>query len=89
MTPTSGEPQCTASRGVLTVRDGNVTFAPDEGTWVLTGKAGPSTLEASKSRNTSDKKLYETKLEAHWTPTNVAGTYTTPRCTFHVELSSF
>lgn len=87
VTPTADAAQCPASRGVLVLRDGEVLFAPDEGTWVLNGSAGPATLEASQSRITPDHKAYDTKLQARWTDSAVQGTYTTPRCTYHVALS--
>ncbi len=64
-----------------------VMFAPDEGTWVLSGSAGPATLEASQSRDNADHRRYETKLEATWTEAYVHGTYVTPRCNYRVELS--
>ena len=64
-----------------------MTFAPNEGTWLLTGKATPDgALEAEYTRENSDKTAYDTRLIARWTPDAVTGTYTTPRCTFHVAL---
>ncbi len=70
------------------MREGAVTFAPDEGTWLLTGTSTPDGhLQAEHSRRTSEaKRLYETKLEARWTEDAVNGTYTTPRCSYQVAL---
>lgn len=87
VTPTQPSNLCAPGRGVLVMREGKVSFAPDEGTWVLTGTATPGSLEASRSRVTPEHKSYDTKLEARWTEAEVNGTYTTPRCTYRVALS--
>jgi hypothetical protein len=86
--PKIAGPVCVQTRGVLQIRDNLVSFEPNEGTWTLQGEAKPDgTLYADKSQIGTDKKPYETTLEARWTPTTVTGTYTTPRCTFAVNLS--
>lgn len=87
VTPTASAPGCTTTRGVLQMREGDVVFAPDEGTWLLYGTATPGKLDAAASRIGADKKLYETTLQATWTETAVNGTYTTPRCTYKVALT--
>ena len=87
LTPTSDPAQCPPSRGVLLLREHEVSFAPDEGTWILTGTAGPGSLEASRSRLTPEHKQYATELKASWTETEVQGTYTTPRCSYRVALT--
>jgi len=87
LTPTANATDCPTTRGVLVMRKGTVTFAPDEGTWVLDGVAGPETLSASRSRVTSDHKTYKTDLQARWSESAVQGTYTTPRCTYRVALA--
>jgi hypothetical protein len=87
LTPTADAAHCPSSRGVLLLREGKVSFAPDEGTWVLEGTAGPGTLQATRTRFTPDHKTYETKLDAHWTESAVQGTYTTPLCSYRVDLS--
>lgn len=89
LTPTANAARCPETRGVLLLREGKVNFAPDEGTWVLDGTAGPDTMQATRSRLTPDHKTYETKLDAHWTESAVQGTYTTPLCSYRVELSRF
>src|SRR3954452_8549633 len=60
LTPTADAAHCPSSRGVLLLREGKVSFAPDEGTWVLEGTAGPDTLQATRTRFTPDHKTYET-----------------------------
>ncbi len=82
-------PQCPPTKGVLILRAGVVTFAPDEGVWVLSGAGGPKTLTATRSRPTSDHKIYKTDLQADWTDASVHGTYTTPDCTYHLDLARF
>jgi hypothetical protein len=88
VTPTTNAPGCTASRGVLVMRENDVIFAPDEGTWLLYGSAKPGTLTAAAGRLGADRKPYDTKLEATWTQSTVNGTYTTPRCTYEVTLTN-
>ena len=80
---------CPNTRGVLTMRDSMVSFAPDEGVWVLTGPAGASTIDISRSRVTSDRKTYKTDLQARWTDAEIEGTYTTPQCKYQVRLVRF
>ena len=87
--PTQAAPQCRPTKAVLLIRDGNVTFTPDEGTWVLNGVAGPKTLAATRSRPTADHKVYKTDLQAEWSSAAVQGTYTTPECTYRVDLSPY
>jgi len=87
VTPTTAAPGCAATRGVLLMRETDVVFAPDEGTWVLYGTARPGTLTAAAGRIGADKKPYDTTLEANWTEAEVTGTYTTPRCTYKVTLT--
>lgn len=84
--PTS---QCPTTKGVLILREGIVTFAPDEGTWVLTGTGGSNTLTATRSRPIADHKIYRTDLQADWTEEAVRGTYKTPECTYRVDLRRY
>lgn len=87
VTPMADAASCPTTRGVLVMRENRVTFTPDEGTWVLTGTAGPDgTIEAAHSRRTSNRTTYETTLKARWTETELVGTYTTPRCKYKVSL---
>ena len=87
LTPTTPGPACSPTRGVLTVRDGNLTFIPDEGTWVLSGTAAADgAVVAERSRLGANKQPYVTRLSGNWTETTVTGTYTTPVCTAAVNL---
>ncbi|GAC1346185.1 MAG: hypothetical protein NVSMB18_27710 [Acetobacteraceae bacterium] len=79
---------CPPTRGVLLLRAGQATFAPTEGTWVLLGFVDDDgTIEADRSRRVSNTATYETKLTARRTDAAVTGTYTTPRCTYRVDLT--
>jgi hypothetical protein len=69
------------------MRENKVTFAPNQGVWVLDGTAKGDTLEAFNGRVGPDRKNYDTLLQAHWTETEVAGTYTTPGCAYKVALT--
>lgn len=87
VTPTSTQPNCIKAEGTLLLLDGDVEFAPDNGTWVLTGTATPDgALQAEKTREGSGSSAYETLLIARWNEQAVTGTYTTPRCSFRVAL---
>ena len=44
VTPTTTGPTCAASTGVLLLRENQVIFTPDEGTWVLSGTAHATAL---------------------------------------------
>lgn len=88
LTPTTPGPTCIASRGLLQLTSGNVTFAPNEGTQILRGEAKPDgSLYADLTLTGANKQPYELTFEARWTPTTITGTYTTPRCSFSVTLS--
>lgn len=86
LTPAANPARCPASRGVLVLRGSQFTFAPDEGTWVLEGKANADALNATRTRPGADHKPFTTELKARWTDTSVKGTYTTPFCDFAVDL---
>ena len=64
-------------------------FAPDDSTWTLDGKAVGATVQASRSRPSFDGKTYATELKATLTETQARGTYTTPTCTYAVDLARF
>ena len=88
VTPTTTSEFCQPSKGVLQIRAQIVIFTPDEGTWILDGIANPDgTLTADHSRVTPSKQIYDTTLEARWTPQTITGTYKTPRCTYTVTLT--
>ena len=88
ITPTAPSSRCTPTNATASIRDGEITFAPDEGTWILQGKAEADTLSAHRSRPTPDHKSYDTAFKAQWTQAAIHGTYTTPFCTYRVDLTS-
>jgi len=88
LTPTTPGPNCTPTRGMLQVTNGAVLFAPDEGTWLLNGTATPDgRIHADRSQPGTNAQAYETYLDGKWSADAVTGTYTTPRCTYTVQLS--
>ncbi len=89
LTPTAPSARCQPTQAVLLLRDGKFTFAPDEGTWVLEGLATSQNLEAKRSRPTPDHKSYDTELKATWTEAEIHGAYTTPFCTYRVDLTAY
>lgn len=87
VTPTGNGTSCPKTEGTLVLLDRDVEFAPDNGTWVLSGTATPDgALQAEKTRESSGSSAYETLLIARWNEHTVTGTYTTPRCSFRVTL---
>lgn len=87
LTAAPPNPDCPATTGVAQIKDGHLVFTPDEGTWVLTGIATQDgTVAAERVRPGANKQPYVTSLSGTWTPTTLTGTYTTPRCTFTVQL---
>ncbi len=86
---TSTNVACPKTHGTLVIQRGEVVFAPDDGTWTLDGKLIGSTVEASRSRPSFDHKLFATELKATLTDTQATGTYTTPTCTYAVDLTRF
>lgn len=89
VTPTSSGPLCPSSKASLQIREQTIIFAPDEGTWVLTGTLSPdNSLIADKSRIGSNNQIYDTTFEGRLVQDKITGTYKTPRCTFIVALAS-
>ncbi len=89
LTTKQPSPNCPTTKGVLLLREGNITFAPDEGTWILSGTAGPKTMTAIRSRPIADHKIFKTEFQAEWTESAVHGTYVTPDCTYQVDLARY
>ena len=90
VTPAAPSALCQPSRGVAMLRDGQVTFTPDEGTWVLDGTATKDgAMQATRDREGagSSRQTWSTRLQARWTTAAVTGTYTTPRCAYNVALT--
>lgn len=88
LVPATPGPACPPSTGVAQFSANRLIFTPDEGTWVLQGAAAPDgTVTAERTRQGADKQPFTTKLAAKWTQQTVTGTYTTPRCTYAVNLT--
>jgi hypothetical protein len=88
-TPTTPGPLCPASTASAQVREGQIVFAPDEGTWLLDGLVNKDgTTTADKTRPGVNKQPWETTFIGKWTPFAMNGTYKTPRCTYTVALTA-
>lgn len=86
-TPSTTSELCKSSRPVVQLHDGQALFIPDEATWSLQGTASPAgTLQAERTGQGANKQPYPTRFTANWTAQNITGTYTTPRCTYAVQL---
>ncbi len=87
-TPTAPSDLCKPSRAVLRIRNGEIIFTPDETTWTLAGKADANgALQAEHIGNGANKQPYPTRLTGTWTANAATGTYTTPRCSYVVQLA--
>jgi len=87
-TPNVPSEICKTSRSILQFHDGQAPFIPDKATWSLPGTVSPAgTLQAERIGQGANKKPYLTRFTGTWTTQNVAGTYTTPRCTYTVQLA--
>lgn len=90
VTPAAPGPQCQASRGMLQ-RSGDttaVTFAPDEGAWLLRGAiAQDGAIDAERITTGANKQAYETRFVGKLAGNTITGTYKTPKCTFDVKLT--
>ncbi len=87
-TPRSPSELCKNSRAILRLHDGQALFIPDEATWSLQGTVSPAgTLQAERTGQGANKQPYPTRFTGTWTTATVTGTYTTPRCTYAVQLA--
>lgn len=80
---------CPPTRGTLIIQNDQVVFSPADTTWTLTGKMLGENLELTRSRPSFDHKLYATTLKATLSSDRVIGTYSTPSCTYTVDLKQF
>ncbi len=88
-TPSRPGPLCPTTKAEAQVRDGVMLLAPDDGTWTLQGSlAADGTVAADKTIQAASKQPWTTMFQGRWTPTDITGTYTTPRCTFSIALKS-
>lgn len=87
-TPAAPSDLCKPGHASLRLHDGQALFVPDETTWSLPGVAKPDgSVEAERTGSGADKKPWPTRFAGAWTLGTVTGTYTTPRCTFTVQLA--
>lgn len=85
----SPDPACPPLQGTLIIQNDQVIFSPADTTWTLTGKTFGEKLELTRSRPSFDHKLYVTTLKATLSTDHVVGTYSTPSCTYAVDLKQF
>lgn len=85
----SPDTACPPTQGTLIVQNDQAIFAPADTTWTLTGKALGEKLELTRSRPSFDHKLYATTLKATLSSERVTGIYSTPSCTYAVDLKQF
>ena len=87
-TPTVPSDLCKSGRAVLRLSNGAAVFTPDDTTWTLTGTAtAAGILQAERTSSGANKQPYATRLTGIWTNEAASGTYTTPRCTYAVQLA--
>ena len=88
LTPAAPSDQCRPGRASVQMHDGQALFVPEEATWSLPGTVKPDgTVTAERTAPGADKKPWPTRFAGTWTLGQVTGTYTTPRCTFAVQLA--
>lgn len=85
----SPDAACPPTQGTLIVQNDQVIFSPADTTWTLTGIARGENLELTRNRPSFDHKLYATTLKATLSSDRVTGTYSTPSCTYAVDLKQF
>lgn len=86
-TPTTGDGSCQAGRAVLRLRGGQAVFTPDETTWTLVGTATVGgALQAERVGHGANKQAYVTRLTGTWSELAASGVYTTPKCSYKVQL---
>lgn len=85
----SQDPACSPTQGTLVAQNDQIIFSPADTTWTLTGTLVGDRLELTRSRPSFDHKLYATALKATLSNDRVTGTYSTPTCTYAVDLKQF
>jgi hypothetical protein len=85
LTPQSGtcDPPAQAT---LTLRDNTLVFAPNSGTLILNGAIAGAIVQAAATLPGADRKPYPVSFQATRQGNLISGTYTTPRCRYHVAL---
>jgi len=90
LTPTAPSDLCKPGKAALRLQDGKALFIPDETTWTLTGTASATgSVQAKRIEAGASKQPYATQLSGTWTAKTASGTYTTPRCTYAVQLTRY
>jgi len=88
LTANPATPACPNTRGLAQVKTNALIFAPDEGTWILEGTVAPTgDVTASHTRQGANRQPYVTRLTGTLTSELLTGTYTTPTCTYTVQLT--
>ena len=85
----SPDAACPPMQGTLVAQNDQIIFSPADTTWTLTGTALGEKLQLTRSRPSFDHKLYATTLTAILSSDRVTGTYSTPSCTYAVDLKQF
>jgi len=86
-TPTAPGEFCQPGRAVLRLHDGQAVFTPDETTWTLVGTAtAGGAVQAERVGRGASKQPYVTRLAGIWSEQAASGVYTTPRCSYNVQL---
>lgn len=86
---TSTDAACPKTQGTLIVQNDQIVFSPADATWTLQGKSLNGKVEVTKSRPSFDHKLYTTTFAATLSEDRATGLYTTPFCTYTVDLTRF
>ena len=89
LTPTgANNPTCSQSTAVAQIDNGHITFAPDQGTWILRGTiTEEGRISAEHFRLGADRQPFSTTLKATLTGNTITGTYMTPRCSFTLKMA--
>ena len=80
---------CPPTDATLVVQNNQVVFAPENSTWLLTGRAENGSIEATATRPSFDHKTYSTSLRVTVDAAAVSGTYMSPYCTYEVSLARY
>ncbi len=86
--PTGISNSCEAVRAFLNIQNGRILFVPNDATWTLEGTAAlDGKLQAERTGRSANKQPYSTRFTGTWAKESVSGTYTTPKCTYAVDLA--
>ena len=74
------------TEAVLTIRKADIIFAPASGTLLLRGRITGNALSAGLALTDPNKHPYQLAFQGTRMGTQIAGTYSTPRCRYAVTL---